>query len=350
CPICKMELVRRKKGEAVLLHEGVLARMQFSPYRVQLAGIQTSVVSRRELFQTVRLGGRVTQPVRDQPTVQGDHASTGLVECRATPTVAAQLVANSHTDTAQVSIEVDSIPGSHPGRIQKITNDKGERHGDATVRIEFACDAESDLAGRFAEIQIRIPHKTSSERGADESPPTHNNPRLPLAIPETALVDLGGRQIVYVESMPGMFDALEVVLGPRRGDFYPVESGLDEGQKVATTGVFLIDAEARLNPTVGATYFGSRRNRGPASADTPLSVPSVASKTIRQKAPSLTAALREQARAQKTCPVTDADLDSMGGPVLIEVRGRKLFICCSGCETAVRNEPQKYFAKLPQGK
>ena len=49
CPVCNMDLVRRKKGEAVVLPEGVVARMQFSPYRIQLAGIKTSVVGRRAL-------------------------------------------------------------------------------------------------------------------------------------------------------------------------------------------------------------------------------------------------------------------------------------------------------------
>src|ERR1700679_4242183 len=44
CGVCNMVLVRRKRGEAVMLPDGVVARMQLSPYRVQLAGIQTSPV------------------------------------------------------------------------------------------------------------------------------------------------------------------------------------------------------------------------------------------------------------------------------------------------------------------
>ena len=52
CPICNMTLVRRKKGEAVPLPDGVLARMQFSPYRVQLAGIRTADVEYRALRAT----------------------------------------------------------------------------------------------------------------------------------------------------------------------------------------------------------------------------------------------------------------------------------------------------------
>ena len=42
CGICNMALVRRKRGEAVALPDGVVARMQLSPYRIQLAGIQTA--------------------------------------------------------------------------------------------------------------------------------------------------------------------------------------------------------------------------------------------------------------------------------------------------------------------
>src|SRR4029453_16369721 len=41
CPICNMSLVRRKKGTAQALPKGVVARMQISPYRLQLAGIKT---------------------------------------------------------------------------------------------------------------------------------------------------------------------------------------------------------------------------------------------------------------------------------------------------------------------
>ena len=59
CGICNMTLVRRKRGEAVALPEGVIARMQLSPYRIQLAGIQTSPVSYQPLEYEVVTIGRV---------------------------------------------------------------------------------------------------------------------------------------------------------------------------------------------------------------------------------------------------------------------------------------------------
>jgi Cu(I)/Ag(I) efflux system membrane fusion protein len=82
-------------------------------------------------------------------------------------------------------------------------------------------------------------------------------PKDVLAVPETAVVDTGKRKVVYVESSPGVFDAHEVVLGPRADVFYPVVKGLEAGDRVATAGSFLIDAETRLNPAAAGTYFGA---------------------------------------------------------------------------------------------
>lgn len=93
-------------------------------------------------------------------------------------------------------------------------------------------------------------------------------PKDVLAVPETAVVDTGKRKIVYVESSPGVFDAHEVVLGPRAGIDYPVVKGLDAGMRVATAGSFLIDAETRLNPAAAGSYFGaSAAPEKPASGD-----------------------------------------------------------------------------------
>jgi multidrug efflux pump subunit AcrA (membrane-fusion protein) len=82
-------------------------------------------------------------------------------------------------------------------------------------------------------------------------------PKDVLVVPETAVVDTGKRKVVYVESSPGVFDAHEIVIGPRSGIWYPVVRGLDASMRVATAGSFLIDAETRLNPAAAGTYFGA---------------------------------------------------------------------------------------------
>jgi Cu(I)/Ag(I) efflux system membrane fusion protein len=69
-----------------------------------------------------------------------------------------------------------------------------------------------------------------------------------LSVPESSVVDTGTRKVVYVEAEPGVFEGRVVVLGQRIGDRFPVLEGLAPGEKVASAGTFLIDAESRLNP------------------------------------------------------------------------------------------------------
>ncbi|OHB80624.1 MAG: hypothetical protein A2V98_01125 [Planctomycetes bacterium RBG_16_64_12] len=55
---------------------------------------------------------------------------------------------------------------------------------------------------------------------------------------------------------------------------------------------------------------------------------------------------RALAAAQKTCPVSDEPLGSMGTPVKVTVKGRDVFLCCPGCEGEIKADPDKYLAKL----
>jgi Cu(I)/Ag(I) efflux system membrane fusion protein len=59
CPICGMKLSLRKKGESAMLPEGVQARVQLSPDRIRLAGIQTVPVTYEPLVKEIRAVGYV---------------------------------------------------------------------------------------------------------------------------------------------------------------------------------------------------------------------------------------------------------------------------------------------------
>jgi hypothetical protein len=58
---------------------------------------------------------------------------------------------------------------------------------------------------------------------------------------------------------------------------------------------------------------------------------------------------RKLAEAQKLCPVGDSPLGSMGKPFKINVKGRDVFLCCAGCEHAVKEDPDAILAKLDAG-
>lgn len=64
CPICGMPLSQREKGEAAVLPEGVLARVQLSPYRISLAGVATHVVGYRALDRAIRVAGTISADER----------------------------------------------------------------------------------------------------------------------------------------------------------------------------------------------------------------------------------------------------------------------------------------------
>jgi YHS domain-containing protein len=55
---------------------------------------------------------------------------------------------------------------------------------------------------------------------------------------------------------------------------------------------------------------------------------------------------QELIEKQKTCPVTDALLGSMGTPVKVQVKGRTVFLCCAGCKAKLLKNPDKYLEKL----
>lgn len=71
----------------------------------------------------------------------------------------------------------------------------------------------------------------------------------PLAIPATAPLLTGERAVVYVavgtKELP-VFEARQVVLGPRAGGWYPVLEGLREGERVVVNGAFRLDSELQI--------------------------------------------------------------------------------------------------------
>jgi len=199
-----------------------------------------------------------------------------------------------------------------------------------------------------------------------------------LCVPERAVVDTGSKKVVYVEREPGLFEGVQVELGPRYDDYYPVTKGLQLGDKVAAAGGFLIDAETRLNPAAAATYYGA--SGGPQSSDRshtpaapavrpserapvdpdkeavqPLQVPTEPGVAVAAPDPAAVQNIdqlpegdRRLARTQRICPVTEAALGSMGVPVKITLRGQPVFLCCQGCVGEAKRKPDEMLKKLAE--
>jgi len=67
-----------------------------------------------------------------------------------------------------------------------------------------------------------------------------------LAIPREAVIDAGARKYVLLALADGYFAPRDVQVGPAVGDFYPVISGIVEGERVVTSAQFLVDSETNL--------------------------------------------------------------------------------------------------------
>jgi RND family efflux transporter MFP subunit len=82
-----------------------------------------------------------------------------------------------------------------------------------------------------------------------------------LAIPRSAVIDTGTRQLVYVQQAPGRFVGREVRLGPGAGDLVQVVAGLTEGERVVTSASFLIDSQSQLATGQSIQWSGASERK-----------------------------------------------------------------------------------------
>jgi hypothetical protein len=401
CGICNMALVRRKRGEALALPDGVIARMQLSPYRIQLAGIQTTPATFQPLEREFESSGLVSRladsasvaveiPARQAPWVDvgrrakivcgdlpGREPMAGLVRSldrRSTngyeyfqttitilappPDLRGGMIAIVKITIPVAALEpFHSMPSDPPrlspgdARVVYLCADHPEKLAVATGTCSIdRKPLESRSLSDYERLRWWCPMhpRVTAERAGSVCQDCGGMALVPrlisfapagqvLTVPVSSVVDGGGRKVIFVESMPGMFDGVEVVLGPRCGDSYPVVRGLAPGQRVAFAGAFLLDAETRLNPSLAAAYFGAGRGQR---------VPPAVQNASETKFSGLSPQDRALAEQQKFCPVADKPLGTMGTPVRIVVDGQVVFLCCDGCEDAIRQEPAKFLSKL----
>jgi membrane fusion protein, copper/silver efflux system len=67
-----------------------------------------------------------------------------------------------------------------------------------------------------------------------------------LVIPKEAVIDAGVRKYALLALADGYFAPRDVQVGPAVGDFYPVISGVAEGERVVISAQFLVDSETNL--------------------------------------------------------------------------------------------------------
>jgi Cu(I)/Ag(I) efflux system membrane fusion protein len=96
------------------------------------------------------------------------------------------------------------------------------------VRFELPNPQWALKPGMFANIDLQIP------RGKR------------LVVPNTAVLDSGTEQLVFIDQGQGMFEPRKVTVGVRTRDTYEILEGIQAGELVVTRGNFLVDSESNL--------------------------------------------------------------------------------------------------------
>ncbi|MGH7828794.1 MAG: efflux RND transporter periplasmic adaptor subunit, partial [Candidatus Binatia bacterium] len=135
-----------------------------------------------------------------------------------------------------------------------------------TASVTLSYDPSSIISGKVSFIYPYVDEKTRTAKARLEvpnpgfklKPDMYVNAEIKidggrhLAVPEEAVLDSGVRKVVFLEKGDGHFEPKEVKLGAKVDGFYQIVSGLDEGQKVASSSAFLLDSESRLAEAMGA--------------------------------------------------------------------------------------------------
>ena len=79
-----------------------------------------------------------------------------------------------------------------------------------------------------------------------------------LAVPDSAVVDSGIRQVVILDKGEGRFEPREVKLGARGNGFVEILEGVADGDRLVVAANFLIDAESNLKAALRGFTSGDQ--------------------------------------------------------------------------------------------
>ena len=130
---------------------------------------------------------------------------------------------------AGADINVAGLPGrAFKGRVGFVypTVDTASR----AVRARIVVSNTNRLLkpGMYATVHLRVPTRSA------------------LAIPASAVLRTGTRNIVFVDIGGGRLKPVDVELGRSASDYTEVLSGLEPDQRVVTSAQFLLDSESNL--------------------------------------------------------------------------------------------------------
>jgi len=212
-----------------------------SRQRLQNLDVPDAVIAAMEKSGAVPIAIEWSAPrdgvVLERTAVEGMRAQPGDVLFRVADTSVVWAVIDlAERDLGAVSVgqpvivRARSYPGREfTGRISVIYPQLNKDTRTARVRIELSNPDFALLPDMFVDAEIDT-----------------GNPQPVLAVPESAVLDTGSRQAVFVDKGEGRFEPRDVKIGHRGGGYVEIRDGVAEGEPVVVAANFLIDAESNL--------------------------------------------------------------------------------------------------------
>jgi membrane fusion protein, copper/silver efflux system len=203
---------------------------------------------RGERPRTVAIPSPVAGTVMDKTAVEGARFRAGDALFRIVDTSTMWVMAEIYEqDLAFVKVgdgarvAVNAWPGEpFDGKVTFIYPTVGKESRTARLRIEVANPDGRLRADMAATVEITTPLDGSR-----------------VAVPESAVIDSGRRQVVLVERGEGRYEPRPVKLGARVPGWVQVLDGVKPGERVVTQATFLIDAESNIRAALAA--FGDAK-------------------------------------------------------------------------------------------
>ncbi len=201
--------------------------------------------------RTITITAPMSGTVMEKAVVEGMHFASGDTLFKTTDVSQLWVLADvSERDLATVKPGQmakiafrDDPSASFEGRVLFVYPALDPVTRTVKVRIALANAGDRLRIGQYADVRIDAP--------VSKTPV--------LAVPVSAVLDDGTRQIAFVAEPGGMFEPRKVKLGARSGDMVEVLSGLKQGERVVTSGNFLIDAESNLETALQTFTPGPRK-------------------------------------------------------------------------------------------
>lgn len=251
----------------------------------QLAELDSSGEAKSRLTIYAPIGGTVIEKLAEE----GKYISAGEPIYRIANLSTVWLMLELYPEDASqirfgqvVEAQLASLPGQNLiGRVAFIDPRVDQSNRTVGVRVEFKNESGELRPGDYAQASIEIPIGSQGQVYDAELAGKWISPMHPqvirdepgdcpicgmklvptsrygytdqpvqreasVTVPRSALLMAGQHSVVYVETEPGRFELRNVELGPILKDQAVILDGVKPGERVATSGNFLIDSQMQL--------------------------------------------------------------------------------------------------------